>query len=110
MPERLVPRIRVRCRVEGDEVAVGVFLRHPMETGLRAGSGGRLVPVHIITDLLVSVSGRMVFGAHLGTAIAANPYFHFTFIRRRNDETIGVCWVDDHGNHACELTPIAAQS
>ena len=42
---------------------------HPMETGLRVGEAGTLVPAHHITDVAVTLAGRSVFAASMSFAV-----------------------------------------
>jgi len=51
-----------------------------METGYRIGEDGARIPRHILTALRVSYGGRVIAALTLRPAIAANPYFAFSFI------------------------------
>lgn len=64
----------------GSVVSLRLLLQHPMETGYRIGEDGARIPRHILTALRVSYGGRVIAALTLRPAIAANPYFAFSFM------------------------------
>jgi sulfur-oxidizing protein SoxZ len=88
---RVPPRAR-----RGDIVEITAMVAHPMETGLRPGADGRLVPRLIVHTFTCRFEGEEVFRAELQPAITANPYLAFT-LRATRSGTLSFRWVDDAG-------------
>lgn len=80
----------------GDVIEVRTMLGHPMETGHRADSQGRLVPRDIVTRFECRLDGERVFAADLFPAVAANPYIAF-FLRAQKSGTLAFVWEGDRG-------------
>ena len=62
----------------GDVIEIRTLIAHPMETGWRPGSDGKLLPRNLIRRLSCTFddgsSKSLVFSADMFPAIAANPY------------------------------------
>src|SRR5262249_28033116 len=56
---------------------IRVLMTHPMETGQRKDSEGKIVPTHFIQNLTVKVNGKPVIDAQTSQAISRNPVFSF---------------------------------
>src|SRR5256885_2612933 len=52
---------------------IRVLMTHPMETGQRKDSEGKIVPMHFIQNLTVKVNGKPVIEAQTSQAISRNP-------------------------------------
>jgi len=76
---------------------VRVLMTHPMETGQRKDSEGKLVPMHFIQNLTVKVNGKPVIEAQTSQAISRNPVFSFRLKGGTNGDKIEVSWVDNEG-------------
>lgn len=81
---------------KGEIVEIKTLVAHPMETGYRTGTDGRLVPRDIIHRFLCTLDGQEVFSAELFPAISANPFLSFT-IRAQNSGVLTFRWFDDKG-------------
>ena len=68
----LPPRAR-----RGEVIEVRALVAHPMETGHRPDSDGRVLPRNIIRRFECRYDGQAVFSADLHPAIAANPLLVF---------------------------------
>lgn len=90
--------IRIRARASGNSTDVLVLMPHPMETGLRRNASGGLIPAHFITDVKVSVEGRLVFGAQMSLAVSQDPLLAFRFSGGKAGDRIVVTWVDNRGD------------
>jgi len=61
----------------GEVVEIKTLIAHPMESGFRTGTNGRLIPQDIITDMVCRFEGEEIFRARFSPAIAANPFLSF---------------------------------
>ena len=62
---------------KGEVIEVRALVAHPMETGHRPDSDGRVLPRNIIRRFTCRYDGQTVFSADLHPAIAANPLIVF---------------------------------
>jgi sulfur-oxidizing protein SoxZ len=76
---------------------VRVLMNHPMETGQRKDSDGKLVPMHFIQNLTVTVNGKVVVDAQISQAVSRNPVFSFRLKGGAKGDKIEVAWVDNQG-------------
>ena len=76
---------------------VRVLMNHPMETGQRKDSDGKLVPMHFIQNLTVKVNGKLVVDAQTSQAVSRNPVFSFRLKGGAKGDKIEVAWVDNQG-------------
>jgi sulfur-oxidizing protein SoxZ len=76
---------------------VRVLMTHPMETGQRKDSDGKLVPLHFIQNLSVKVNGRPVVEAQISQAVSRNPVFSFRLKGGAKGDKIEVSWLDNQG-------------
>lgn len=81
---------------QGEIVTVKLLISHPMESGQRHDETGKLVPQNVINDLVCRYGEAEVLHLKLHPAIAANPFFEFTF-RADKTGTVAFSWVDDDG-------------
>lgn len=94
------PRVSVPTRFSpGQPEAVRTLINHPMETGLREGADGEIVPRHIIERFTVSLNGETAFEAELHQSISASPYLLFYLSPEESGEAVFE-WQDDSGNSA----------
>jgi sulfur-oxidizing protein SoxZ len=76
---------------------VRVLMNHPMETGQRKDSDGKLVPMHFIQNLTVKVNGKVAVDAQISQAVSRNPVFSFRLKGGAKGDKIEVAWVDNQG-------------
>ena len=88
---RLPPVVR-----RGEPFEVRSTLAHPMETGYRRDSDGRMLPRDIVRRLEVRLAGETVFAADLHPAIAANPFVAFTLVAQAGGPLV-LRWTGDRG-------------
>lgn len=81
---------------KGEVVEVRVTIAHPMETGYRPGSDGRVLPRDIIRRFACRYDGEAVFAAELAPAVAANPYLSFHLLAT-DSGTLEFEWQGDNG-------------
>ena len=89
----------------GEVIEIRTTLGHPMETGHRPDSLGRLVPRSIVTRFECRLDGERVFGMDLFPAIAANPYIAFP-LRAERSGTLTFTWEGDNGFAHSETKPL----
>lgn len=93
---------------KGDLVEIKALILHPMETGFRAGTNGRVIPRNIIERFSATWNGVPVFDMKLSPAIAANPYISF-FVLATESGRIGLRWSGDENFLVEESVAIAVE-
>jgi len=88
------------------EVEVRLLLGHVMETGFRHDSAGAPVAKDILQTVKVHVGDALVFEAELGTGMAANPMFFFSFTLPPQASDLVVSWVDHQGRSGVLRRPL----
>ena len=89
----------------GEVVEIKALILHPMETGFRAGTNGRLIPRNIIERFTASWNGVEILDLAMSPAIAANPFVSF-FAVASESGTIRFRWTGDEGLVVEEQVPI----
>jgi sulfur-oxidizing protein SoxZ len=90
----------------GDVLEIKTLIQHPMETGYRAGSDGRVLPRDIITLFTCTYAGIEVFRAELFPAMSANPFIAFTTVATESGKIV-FRWKGDNGFEHAETVTIA---
>lgn len=90
--------MKIRASLQGDVTEVRVLMAHVMETGTRKDSSGKVIPAHFIQNVSVTHSGKTVFSAQWGPAIAKNPFLSFKFKGAAKGDKIQINWVDNTGD------------
>lgn len=80
----------------GEAFEVKTLISHPMETGFRAGTSGRLIPRNIIERFTATYNGVEVYGMDMTSAIAANPFVAFALALSESG-TLVLRWTGDEG-------------
>ncbi len=86
---------------------IRVLMTHPMETGLRKDSEGKIVPLHFIQNLTVKVNGKPVVEAQTSQAVSRNPVFSFRLKGGAKGDKIEVSWLDNQGESNSTETAVA---
>ena len=81
---------------KGETVEIKALIMHPMETGFRAGTNGRIIPRNIIERFVATWNGKEIFSMAFSPAIAANPFVSFFTIAGESG-TITLRWTGDEG-------------
>jgi sulfur-oxidizing protein SoxZ len=92
----------------GAVIEIKTLISHPMETGFRPGTNGRLIPRNIITRFTCEYDGEQVFMLDLTPAIAANPFIAFTTVATQSG-TLKFLWIGDNGFSAEESASITVE-
>ena len=85
-----------RSARRGEIIEVRALIAHPMETGFRSDSDGRVLPRNIIRRFECRFGTELVFAADLHPAIAANPYLSF-FVTVHDGGDFSFAWSGDQG-------------
>ena len=94
-----------KTAAKGETVEIKALILHPMETGFRSGTNGRIIPRNIIEKFVATSNGKEVFRMEFSPAIAANPFVSF-FAVANESGTIGFRWTGDQGFLAEEAAAI----
>ncbi|CAM5796684.1 thiosulfate oxidation carrier complex protein SoxZ [Rhizobacter fulvus] len=99
--------MRIRAQMKDGLTDVRVLMSHPMETGLRKDSAGKMIPAHYINDVKASSGGKTVMTAKWGQAISQNPYLQFRFKGAKAGDKVSVTWTDNTGDTRTDEVAIA---
>lgn len=92
----------------GEVIEIKTLISHPMETGFRPGTNGRLIARNIITRFTCAYDGTEIFAIELTPAIAANPFIAFTTVATQSG-TLKFRWTGDNGFSAEESAAITVE-
>jgi sulfur-oxidizing protein SoxZ len=95
-----------RSAARGEVLEITTLIAHPMESGFRPDSEGKLLPRDIIRRFSCAYNGETVFSAELFPAIAANPYLAFTTVATSSG-TLSFKWEGDRGFSQTETVAIS---
>jgi len=90
--------MKMRATAQGGVTEIRVLMTHPMETGQRKDSDGKLVPVHFIQSVVVKLNGKTVVDGQISQAVSRNPVFSFRVKGGAKGDKVEVSWVDNHGD------------
>jgi sulfur-oxidizing protein SoxY len=91
-------RVRVPERLAGGEAGpVLAMIGHPMETGLRTGPDGAVLPKRLIERFEARFDGAPVFAADFNRSVSADPYLKFQ-IAPPASGTLALSWREDTGH------------
>src|SRR6476646_8240273 len=86
--------MKMRATLGEGYTDVRVLMTHPMETGQRKDSDGKLVPAHFIQTITVRRNGKTVVEAETSQAVSRNPVFTFRIKGGAKGDKIEVSWTD----------------
>ena len=81
---------------KGEVIELKALILHPMETGFRPGTNGRIIPRNIIERFTASWNGAEIFRMEFSPAIAANPFVSFFAVAAEGGK-ITFRWTGDEG-------------
>jgi sulfur-oxidizing protein SoxZ len=90
----------------GDTIEIKALILHPMETGFRPGTNGRMIPRNIIEKFSARWNGEEIFAMTFSPAIAANPFVSFFTVARESGR-IDFLWTGDQDFRVAEQVTIA---
>jgi sulfur-oxidizing protein SoxZ len=89
--------MKMRATLGAGYTDVRVLMTHPMETGQRKDSDGKVIPLHFIQQVTVKLNGRTVVEAQISQGISRNPVFSFRIKGGAKGDRIEVSWLDNNG-------------
>jgi sulfur-oxidizing protein SoxZ len=89
----------------GDTIEIKALILHPMETGFRPGTNGRIIPRNIIEHFSARWNGEEIFTMTFSPAIAANPFVSFFTVARESGR-IDFLWTGDEDFRVVEQVTI----
>lgn len=99
--------MKIRATTTDGVTEVKALMSHPMETGLRKGPDGQLVPAHHITEVFAAHNGKVVLSATWGAAVSQNPFLSFRFKGGAAGDKISVSWKDNTGDSRTDEITLA---
>ena len=89
----------------GDPIEITALILHPMETGFRPGTKGRMIPRNIIEHFSARWNGEEIFAMTFSPAIAANPFVSFFTVAKESGK-IDFLWTGDEDFRVTESVAI----
>lgn len=89
--------MKIRAKLEGDTCDIKVLMSHPMETGQRKDSEGKVVPAHFIQTFNIALNGKTVVDGECGVSVSRNPVFGFKVKGAKAGDKVTVKWTDNKG-------------
>ena len=90
--------MKARATVKDGVTDIRVLMNHPMETGQRKDSSGKVIPLHFIQNLTVKVNGKTVIEGQISQAVSRNPVFSFRVKGGKSGDKIEISWLDNKGD------------
>ncbi|MCC6867306.1 MAG: thiosulfate oxidation carrier complex protein SoxZ [Burkholderiales bacterium] len=98
---------KIRANQVGDSTEVKVLMSHEMETGQRNDAQGKPIPAWFIQTVTATWNGKTVLTAHLGPAVAKNPFLSFKFKGGAKGDKVQITWIDNRGEKRTDEAAIA---
>jgi len=89
--------MKARATAKGDVTEIRVLMNHPMETGQRKNSSGKVIPMHFIQNITVKVNGKTVIEGQTSQAVSRNPVFSFRVKGAKAGDKVEISWLDNKG-------------
>jgi sulfur-oxidizing protein SoxZ len=89
--------MKMRATLGAGYTDVRVLMTHPMETGQRKDSDGKVIPLHFIQNITVRQNGRTVVEGQISQGVSRNPVFTFRIKGGAKGDRIEVSWLDNNG-------------
>ncbi len=99
--------MKMRATLGGGFTDVRVLMSHPMETGLRKDTSGKIVPPDFIQNVTVKLNGKTVIEGQISQAVSRNPVFSFRLKGGAKGDKIEVSWLDNLGETNKSETAVA---
>ena len=99
--------MRIRAQISGDTCDIKVLMSHPMETGQRKDSDGKVVPAHFIQTFTITLNGKTVVDGGCGPSVSRNPVFGFKVRGAKAGDKVAVTWADNKGESRTDEATVA---
>jgi len=90
----------------GETGEILTLIQHPMETGLRSGEDGAIIPQRIIQEFRAKVDDQPILTVQLHRSISANPFLRFP-IQLEKGGQLHLEWEEDTGQVVSETVPLS---
>jgi sulfur-oxidizing protein SoxZ len=80
----------------GEVIEVATTIAHPMDSGYKPASDGKLIPRNILRSFTCQYDGATVFEAQFFPAISSNPFVSF-HLRATRSGPVLLTWRGDLG-------------
>ena len=98
MADNVKPRVKVPSKASaGDVITIKTLISHPMESGQRKDSDGKVIPRSIINRFTCDFGGQNVIDITIEPAVSTNPYFEFDAKVDASGD-FKFTWYDDDGS------------
>lgn len=98
MADGVKPRVKApKKAAAGETVTLKTLISHKMESGLRKGKDGNLIPRSIINRFTCEFNGKPVIDVTMEPSISTNPYFEFEAVVPEAGD-FKFTWYDDDGS------------
>lgn len=95
------PRVALPRRIQpGQPVELRTLINHPMETGLRPGADGELIPQNLVRSLQLDVDAEPALEVLFANGTSANPYVRL--LLQGEGKELYLRWQDQHGAEVVE--------
>lgn len=96
------PRIALPRRVAANQpLEIRTLINHPMETGLRPGADGALVPRNLIRHLQLAINDQPALEVRFHNGTSANPYVRL-LLQLEQSSDLTFRWQDQQGREIAE--------
>jgi sulfur-oxidizing protein SoxZ len=99
--------MKARATMKDGVADIRVLMNHPMETGQRKDSAGKVIPLHFIQNLTLKLNGKTVIEGQISQAISRNPVFSFRVKGAKPGDKIEISWLDNQGETNKTETAVA---
>ena len=74
---------------------------------VRKDAAGKLLPLHFIQEVSVSVNGKVVLEGQISQAVSRNPVFSFRLKGAKAGDKLEIAWLDSKGERSLSDAVIA---
>jgi sulfur-oxidizing protein SoxZ len=99
--------MKIRAKLNGEVAEIKISVTHPMETGQRKETNGKIAPAHFIQALTVSVDEKVLVDGQAGAYLSRNPSFGFKVKGVKSGQKIIVTWNDSKGESRSDEVVLA---
>jgi sulfur-oxidizing protein SoxZ len=99
--------MKIRATAKDGVADIRVLMSHPMETGQRKDTDGKIISAHFIQNVAVKLNGKTVVEGQISQAVSRNPVFSFRAKGGKPGDKVEVSWLDTKGETNKAETVIA---
>jgi sulfur-oxidizing protein SoxZ len=103
----MLKAMKIRTKLNGEVAEIRITAAHPMETGQRKETNGKIVPAHFMQSLTVAVDEKILIDGQTGAYLSRNPTFSFKVKGVKAGQKIIVTWSDSKGESRSDEVVLA---